>query len=775
MPDNQVYELTEAPASRATASAMSTDEPQDAQPINLRLHKRTLLKLDCLLLPFLALFFLFNALDKTNIGNAESAHFTEDVGLDKDALNTAVALFFAFFVGLQPLGAALGRRYGMVLWVPSCMLLWGMCTALHAWVRARWQLYTLRILIGALEAGFYPVTVTYLSLFYTRFEFGRRLSFFYGQAAVGGALGGLLSYLVFSRFGADRQDTKTGYKPWQVLFLLEGCLTVIIAVIGYFWLPHSADKAWFLAPEERRYACSRVIQDRDLQSEPDKAQKDDAETDAVYDDESRNLLHPSRRSSAAGVQAQQLVDDRGLTPQDVVSAIFNTKIWHILACNILSAVPVYAFSVFLPLVLAPLTENKDPALVNLLTAPPHLCGAVTLYVFATYSDKHRIRLIPVFIGLLIMVLGLVLVVLFPASWAIPRYLALNVLLSGTYVASPLTVAWISGNTPSPGKRALLLGINGWGNLAGVISAMLFKPKYAESGYIVPFWWTLLCVALSAVGYVLFYRRIKMENKARSMIMREWTEEEIEVERTEGSGSFPPHNQWLRRVIAVTKPIRQLDGLTSWLEEAAKPNREGDDKITPAPNRLPENYQSTYRGSKAPPEFRPYLNTTATIRNVTHLPQSITYAQAVEQLHNHELLIRLDPEYVSHETVPSDPATPETKIYKITDHMNALPAGLWDTTVKFEAHMTDLDDGIRWLIKAPLGLVQKTTWKCLKTESLGDEHKKTTDEHGEWSLVEDVEITANRMLVSTVKGKCEANWRGTHSRFLEQLKAAAAAA
>ena len=39
----------------------------------------------------------------------------------------------------------------MVLWVPSCMLLWGVCTALHAWVRHRWQLYTLRILIGCLE------------------------------------------------------------------------------------------------------------------------------------------------------------------------------------------------------------------------------------------------------------------------------------------------------------------------------------------------------------------------------------------------------------------------------------------------------------------------------------------------------------------------------------------------------------------------------------------------------------------------------------------------
>jgi MFS family permease len=85
------------------------------------------------------------------IGNAESAHFTTDIGLKKSDLNTAVALFFAFFVALQPASAALGRKYGMVAWVPTCMFFWGASTALHAWVQHRWQLYALRIIIGCLE------------------------------------------------------------------------------------------------------------------------------------------------------------------------------------------------------------------------------------------------------------------------------------------------------------------------------------------------------------------------------------------------------------------------------------------------------------------------------------------------------------------------------------------------------------------------------------------------------------------------------------------------
>lgn len=44
------------------------------------------------------------------------------------------------------------------------------------------------------------------------------------------------------------------------------------------------------------------------------------------------------------------------------------------------------------------------------------------------------------------------------------------------------------------------------------------------------------------------------------------------------------------------------------------------------------------------------------------------------------------------------------------------------------------------------------------------------EDSEWSLVEDVEIKANRMLVGTVKGKCEENWPGAHGKFLKHLMA-----
>ena len=84
-----------------------------------------------------------------------------------------------------------------------------------------------------------------------------------------------------------------------------------------------------------------------------------------------------------------------------------------------------------------------------------------------------------------------------------RYFALTILLSGSFVASPLTVTWLSNNIPQPGKRAIVLGINGWGNFAGVISSMLFAPKFEKGGYLIPFYVTLACVLTAFIGYLAF--------------------------------------------------------------------------------------------------------------------------------------------------------------------------------------------------------------------------------------------------------------------------------
>lgn len=154
-PPEELLDSEAMPWTTLEASSRRYEEDDDPDPhYDAALDRRTVRKFDWILLPFLSVLFLLNSLDRSNIGNAETAHFTRDTGLQPGDLNVAVACFFVFFVALQPVGAAAGRKFGMGRWVPGVMTLWGICTALHVWVRAKWQLILLRIVIGILEGGF---------------------------------------------------------------------------------------------------------------------------------------------------------------------------------------------------------------------------------------------------------------------------------------------------------------------------------------------------------------------------------------------------------------------------------------------------------------------------------------------------------------------------------------------------------------------------------------------------------------------------------------------
>ncbi|KAF2637158.1 hypothetical protein P280DRAFT_472329 [Massarina eburnea CBS 473.64] len=178
---------------------------------------------------------------------------------------------------------------------------------------------------------------------------------------------------------------------------------------------------------------------------------------------------------------------------------------------------------------------------------------------------------------------------------------------------------------------------------------------------------------------------------------------------------------------------------------------------------------------------PAFNSTATLHHVTPLPAGTTFESALTTLHNHDMLMRLDPELSSYEELPKADEAPNAKRYRVTDHMHTLPKGLWDTTVTFESQITNTDDGVAWVIKAPLGLVQTTTWRVVRREDVGkgkgkaeDDGGDAKDEKSEWYLVEDAEIKASKLLVGTVKGKCEENWRGVHQKFIGHLQGAPAA-
>lgn len=82
-------------------------------------------------------------------------------------------------------------------------------------------------------------------------------------------------------------------------------------------------------------------------------------------------------------------------------------------------------------------------------------------------------------------------------------------------------------------RALVLGVNGFGNFAGVIGSELYQSKYAP-GYKLPFYATLGFIAAALLGYLSYRFKLAAVNRSKQRKLRAMTPQEIEYERTDNT-------------------------------------------------------------------------------------------------------------------------------------------------------------------------------------------------------------------------------------------------
>lgn len=90
---------------------------------------------------------------------------------------------------------------------------------------------------------------------------------------------------------------------------------------------------------------------------------------------------------------------------------------------------------------------------------------------------------------------------------------------------------LTGPNPEPGKRTLILGANGFGNLAGIIGAQIFGAKFGPS-YTTSFYITLGIAIVALLGYTGYRFGLAATNRYKKDKMAQMTSEELERERTD---------------------------------------------------------------------------------------------------------------------------------------------------------------------------------------------------------------------------------------------------
>lgn len=210
-------------------------------------EKSAIRKISWRLVPFVALMFFINFLDRTAISFAGPNGMTQDLGLSAVQFGLASGIFFIGYILLEvPSNMAL-HRFGARRWLARIMISWGIVSLLFTWVSSVEGLYTLRVLLGIAEAGFFPGAILYLSMWVPARHRSKILSLFYLAQPLTVVFGAPLAAAFIEQHGLF------GLEGWRVMFMGVSLPAIIIGIVALFWLVDSPRQAKWLTSDEKEW------------------------------------------------------------------------------------------------------------------------------------------------------------------------------------------------------------------------------------------------------------------------------------------------------------------------------------------------------------------------------------------------------------------------------------------------------------------------------------------------------------------------------------------
>ncbi|KAK0834871.1 hypothetical protein LTR73_001162 [Friedmanniomyces endolithicus] len=446
----------------------------DRTEIDPVLDKRITRQLDNHILPWIFILWLLAFIDRSNIGNAKLDGLATELHLTGDKYNIALTVFYILYVLIDiPANWAL-KHVGGGHWLAMIAIAWGIVGTCMGAVKTYGGLIACRLLLGACEGGMFGGIILYLSMFYKRHQLMFRLGVFYCAAPLSGAFGGLLATgLAEIKFH--------GYNGWPWIFFVEGAITIVVASVAFFFLPHTPAKCAFLTPEEQWHAAHRL------------------------------------RIDPYGAANAETVEEEHFTWLAVRHAFFNVNTIAMSINFFIILVPIYSFSLFLPSIISGLGYKAVHA--QLLTVPPNFLAFLTVLGSSWISDKIKMRGPVILVGASLAAIGYIMQL--ASHHPGIKYGGTFFVAAGAFPCSPLILAWLSNNLAPHYIKATGLGLQvAIGNCGAFVATFTYLAQDAPN-YI-----TGHAINLGAIGLILIFTAanmayIRWENAARASGKRDY--------------------------------------------------------------------------------------------------------------------------------------------------------------------------------------------------------------------------------------------------------------
>ncbi|KAF2731768.1 MFS general substrate transporter [Polyplosphaeria fusca] len=381
----------------------------------------------------MAACYAISAIDRINISAARIAGMNEELAFNiGDRYSIALLVFFiTYFIFEIPSNMVL-RKAGAANWLSFLCLSWGLVT-LGAGFAKKWtDIVVCRLLLGLLEAGFFPGCVYLISCWYTRYEVQKRLATFYGINILANGFGSILAY------GIMQLNGKAGYLGWRWIFIINGLMTVVLASLGRILIVDFPDKVYqsrrpFLKPHEVKAIRDKLDRDR---------------ADAEYDE--MNL-------------------------KKFIRLCAKWELWvfamHFFAVTTI----VYALAFFIPIILQGF--GYTTGMVFLMSAPPAVAAVPWVLFVSWAADKSKMRAPFIIMQAVLGITGLMIVAYSAKNGA--RYFGIFVGLAGANANIPCVLAWQANNIRGQSSRMVASGLQiAFGAIGGIYGSTTFMEREA---------------------------------------------------------------------------------------------------------------------------------------------------------------------------------------------------------------------------------------------------------------------------------------------------------
>ena len=366
------------------------------------------------LLPFLMLLYLVAYIDRSNISVA-ALQMNAELGLTAQMYGIGAGLFYLTYIIFEVPSNVILARVGARRWIARIMVSWGIVACGMAFIQNAGQLYTMRLLLGAAEAGFTPGIIFYLSRWFPATRRARAMSFFYMAATMASVIGLPLSGALLKMNGIG------GFSGWRWLYFVEGVPAILLGVVVLRVLPDGPAEAKWLTSAQQEWLVTTIAA------------------------ESANA------PASHGHGWHRAFSDR--------------RVWALSLFWLLQAFGTIGITVFLPQILKGLSTASN-FVVTLYSALPFIFASLVMYVNGHHSDRTRERRFHLAVPMI--AAGILLAVSLRAGSLPLTYLLLILTIGLNWAATPVfwsvTTEYLAGSAAAASAIAL---INSIANIAGV--------------------------------------------------------------------------------------------------------------------------------------------------------------------------------------------------------------------------------------------------------------------------------------------------------------------